>query len=75
MSSRKSKANPYVLNNPANWTAVELAQKGLNFTNSVSRAALKRNYDQMSNSNKTSSENHDSSALGTDRQSERNYNV
>ena len=37
----------------------------------MSRAAFKQIYDQMSNSNKSSSENHDSSA----RQSERNDNV
>ena len=71
MSSRKSRAKPYDSNNPANWTAAqlraELAQKGLNFTSSMSRAALKQIYDQVSNSNKSSSENHDSSA----RQSER----
>ena len=75
MSSRKSRAKPYDSNNPGNWTAAqlrtELAQEGLNFTSSVSRAALKQIYDQMSNSNNSSSENHDSSA----RQSELNDNV
>ena len=73
MASRKSRSKPYDSNNPANWTAAqlrtELAQKGLNFTSSVPRIALKQIYEQMSNSNKTTSETHDSSVSETDRQS------